>query len=486
MPNKKHATEKTGRKPRLEAKKETRPEWRKKLAFIDPIIEKYQEINTSIKLAAGLTIVLAIIGVVALVSTPQSTNTEQDTVEVVETQETEQAITAQFTIADNVEVKDESGEWVRRDSSFALEGFSIRTVGAVSRAEIQLNSNDTVRVAPNSELEITSLADDRVELNLVLGYAYNRVESDNLTYVVTSRNAQYEALGTAFLVTSNGDEQSVSVFESSVQETTSNLKPSEGQKLIVVNNKNPNEQNVIRELDIEDIKNDTFIQWNIERDLESELYKNKMGFLRDTESPPLTITSHTNNETVLLDSSATEATIQFTGTTEKDTELTVRDTSNEENAAVTIPVKDDGSFESSVLTFDFGTRTFEFVAIDRAGNVTTESLRLTLQKKSAPVSSQEPAVALAGEITTDAIALNWIISNSEASDGVYVVWNETGNPQYGTTDESRAVSGETILNLTEPTVTKDTTYFIAVCIYNAAEDTCSTYSNVLEIEFTTI
>jgi hypothetical protein len=386
-----------------------------------------------------------------------------------------------------LEIKsEETGEWQDADTTTQIAaGAELRTVGATSRAVIAFDDGSAIRLDANSEIMLEEITSSRIEIKHIGGYTYNRVlPSEQITYVVTSTDAQYEAQGTAFKTAATGDEHSVEVYHSSVIETASNKTAKEGEKLTVVNKTDPTENGTISKLDIETVKSDPFMQWNRELDEKDENYKDSLGFLKDVDAPDLTI-NKSDGEVVLLEPNATEGTIEISGKTESGATVKVTPKSQTGAAAVDVTVDSDGSFTTPVLTSPIGDSVFEFVAKDRTGNTTTKTLRITFQKKSQPVAGNAVSFVLTATAkdSDSKVSVNWTLKNVNAPDGVKVVYSQTSDPVLG----SEGVKASDAVKDSSTTIkytsfSPSGKYYIKACVYDKASGTCGQYSNQATVD----
>ncbi len=439
--------------------------------------KKLKKLNKNFYLAGGLAVLLIIIGITALLITKDK---KVDTPEeVVNTAITDPATeqTAKITLKEGtLEIK-KDGEWVNATFEDVVgSSTALKTVGAASRAEITIEDGSVVRLDANTEIEFEYLTLNRIFIRQLTGYVYNRVTSSaTRTYIVSTEDAQFEAAGTAFRTINSGDEQAVEIYQSSVHETSTNKKPVEGEKLIVVSKSSPAKNKTIEKLDIEILKADTFLMWNRQLDESNNVFKNSLGFLKDIDGPEINITDPLENSTVFVEPTDTEGVVEIKGTTEKGTTLTVQSKSVAGSQALPVTVGDDGTFSTPVLTAPLGSSVFEFIGKDRIGNKTTKNIRISFQRKSQPVES--PKISLSVTITGTKADLSWGYSGGlSAPDGVKIMYKNDDNPSFpGDVNGFEPSDSEHTIN--GLTVGKE--YHFQVCVYDATEDDCTVYSNVV-------
>jgi len=486
MADEKHPTEKVGRNP-VKTPNKKKPS-RFKLPKFD-----LKNLDKNYVLAGSLAAILIIVGVSAFILTRDSSEQLASNDETVDEQTSEvQPIGATVILTEGtLQTLDDSGEWQDyKKNAEVTEGTKFKTVGASSRAVIAFDDGSALRIDANSEVELETLHADRIEILHTSGYTYNRVlPTSDMTYIVKSADAQYQALGTAFKTAVTGDEQSVEVYHSSVIETGLNKTAKEGEKLIVKSNTTPSDNGAIKQLDIEEIKTDAFLEWNRALDENDENYKDSLGFLSDITSPEITLNA-TDGATILLDPNASEGTTEISGTTEQGITLTVQSKTQSGSSPVNVTVGADGAFTTPVLTAPVGSAVFEFVAKDRAGNTATKTIRITFQRKSTPVGesggSNNSSIVLSGSLngSNDKINLSWAFSGStSAPDGVKLVFSKTSDPLLANSDpDAIMVSSGDSATVNVSKFESGKTYYIKACIYDNGSSSCGLYSNQITID----
>ena len=487
MVNKRELTRKTGRKPNVTSQKteksKKQPSWKE---LPNRLVKKFNGLYPGFKLAIALVLVLVLVGFSMIAFTGSGTEelANEEPQEVAEI-ETADAIGASVTYTEGtLQVLNEENVWVdAEDDLQPTEGTKLRTVGATSRAVITFDEGSALRIDANSEVELERVVANRIEIHHIAGYTYNRVTpSESRTYIVFSEDAQYEALGTAFKTATTGDEQSVEVYHSSVKETNTNLTPTEGEKLIVKSEVSPGDDGTIKDIDIELLKQDPFITWNKNLDEQDENFKDLLGYLSDFDAPEIIINSAADGDIVLLDSSANEGTTTFSGSTERGATLTVESKSQSGAAPVEVGVDGSGNFTTPLLSAPIGDAVFTFEVKDRVGNIATKNIRITFQRKSAPVASVN-AIVLNGSLNDDddKVELSWTLSGELiAPDGVKVLFDDNSGLSYPQDSETLVNSGNSYSIKTSKLDKGETNYF-RVCVYDADKDECTKYSNELSI-----
>lgn len=499
MLGRKHPTEKLGREPRLEQTQEDTTPGKpssEKDSFLSKIIrypkkvtDKFSSLNRNAKLAVILVIILVFSGILAFgISSNNASVSQFENKEETGVVEETPSINAMISLKEGtLQAKNDEGEWEDVQTDFQItENDSLRTVGATSRAVIVFDDGSELRLDADSEVELTTVTAGRIVIRQVSGYSYSRVtEVEARSYVVETADAQYEAEGTAFRTVASGDEQAVEVFHNTVVETKSNTTVQEGEKYIVRSQVRPVDDDTIQRLDIEDIKQDNFMQWNRDLDLNSELFEDKLGFLGDFEAPDIAINDPKPDETILLEPNASEGTVTISGTTERNARLSVQSKSLPDSTEVEVTVNDDGSFTTPVLKAPLGSSVFTFIVRDRVGNTDEINIRYTFQRKSSPITNGQGSYVLGVSQQNDNIVATWSLGSNNAPDGVRLVYTDSASPSYGDALDLSIKKSSQSASLNLDDFEDGKTYYFRICIYDKDDDTCNNYSNEVSVEIDT-
>lgn len=370
----------------------------------------------------------------------------------------------------------ESYEPLKVDDTLA-EGDVIRTSGVASRATIALENGSFTRLGGDTEVAITSLRSDEVVITQDNGQVYSRVSpSSGGNYVVETSTSTFKALGTAFKTTTGGDEESVEVYDSKVEEVTTEKEVNQGEKLYVKNTQDTAKEGTVEALDIELVKADSFVSWNRTEDEKVEEFKDKLGFLKDVTVPELTLTAPANGSTVTVSSSSNIGSVVFKGKTEVGATVTVQSLSTAGAAPVGVEVGADGSFESGAISGPVGTAKFEVIAKDAAGNKNKLQVSVTFRRQSTSTGTSGITLSYGGLIQEE-YRFAWTVgTNFEDAEGFKLVWNKTGAPTFDQ-DSSQYISdpSERQTSLSKAGLIAGSTYYVRVCRYVAGS--CDTYSN---------
>jgi hypothetical protein len=442
----------------------------------------FRKLGKNTKLAVTLGGVLLFVGIFSVVFTrssePESfTSSEPD--EIVEIQTADQIKATLIYTEGTVEYKTTEDSWEPAPRELEItQGTSLQAVGAVSKAVIGLEDGSEIRLDANTSIQISSMTVKRVIVKQLNGNVFSRlVPSDSRDYIVQTKNAQFQSLGTAFRTITTGDEESVEVYQNKVKEVVTNTESSAGTKLRIDKTNDGAVQARKENLNIEEIKINDFIQWNKLRDLDNDLFKDKLGFLGDFDGPSVTITNPAPSSTIKVDENQSPV-ITIDGKTESSAKLSVQSKSVGGSTAIEVPVSSDGTFTTPKLPASFGNSVFEFIATDSKGNKTTVNFSFRFSKQTI---TQEQGIALTMSETETEIKLAWGLVGLTTQDGVKIIYGKTEKPTYPN-NTSIYEKTKTTTTIKKNTLSSDTTYYFRVCRYDPDQDECDVYSNSVKID----
>lgn len=448
----------------------------------------YRKQSRNTKLAISLGAILVLVAFLSFLFTRSNKPTEvaEEPQEIVQIETADEMLITVSLIEGTLEYKTTETDWQVAEVDQTIQvGTMLRTVGAISRAVLALEDQSEVRMDANSGIEFISTTTSRIIIKHSDGYLYNRIiENPDRDYIVETENAQFESVGTAFRTISTGDEEAVEVYQGQVKEVKSNNTVNSGEKLVIELD-GQDVRSKVEDLDVNDLKDDEFIEWNKKLDSENDLFKNSLGFLSDFDGPSLNITDPKPSSTINVAEGETP-TVTFKGSTEQGTKLIVQSKSVSGSKQLDVAVKDNGSFETPKLTGAFGNSVFEFIATDRRGNETKQNVTITFSRQTG---TQEQGIVLTGSSnTSNIISLQWGLVGLTTPDGVRVVYsNASSTPSYPNDDFLPVSSGDSIT--IDPASGNNTiddseqsTYNFRVCRYISATNSCDQYSNAISIE----
>lgn len=386
------------------------------------------------------------------------------------TQPTDATLGAEIVYSEGtVEYKIDEG-WYPVEGTVALsEGASVRTLGE-ARTIINLDDGSAIRLNYNSEITLSSLDPNDIDVALGGGSVYTRVAKLDREFEVVTENARYLSLGTAYKTTTRTDFESVSVYESKVQ-----VDDGEDKKVIeqgkAYNLKAKKEENVdlLYPLTNDQINKDSFALWNRDYDVQHVENDDELGVFKDLINPDLAVTSHQNKQEV------TSEKITIKGTAEAGAKVLVNGNETPNN---------NGSFAKEV-TLKVGENTINVKAIDDAGNYTMKTL--VIIRKQENVATQPPSsnnggstsgsISISAHQVSNGVKISWTVSNLDVSQGYKVLKSTSPNPTYPS--NNLYYIGDSSARNTVVPVTDGKSYYFRICRYNGSG--CDSYSNTVQV-----
>ncbi|MBI5037786.1 MAG: FecR domain-containing protein [Candidatus Kerfeldbacteria bacterium] len=336
-------------------------------------------------------------------------------------------------------VRVDGADWATVETDTILHAGDQVSTGIDSKAIIEFENGDVMRLGYTTEVVLTELGTNRMIITQQNGATYHRVaKNPNRTYSVSSDDMLVSALGTAFDVIDSGDTKTVGVIESSVVVDTDldNEQVPEGSKALITET---SDDISVAEIDADSLQSDWYT-WNKEEDSKKT---DDLGAFEPYAGPTLTITEPT---TPLVTSTTS---VQVVGTVSSDaTGVTINGT------AVALA---ELSFAHTVSLMA-GKNVIEVIATDAAGDRTVKELLVTV-----PSETQATPLILTGETTTTGVSLKWNRSTSSSFSQYKVVRSTTeAEPVYPGADVIAALrSGEE--RFTDTSGSAETSYYYRVC-----------------------
>lgn len=454
-------------------------------------IQSFKKLSNNGRLAVFLGTLLVITGVFSLIFVLNtSDDNREDTVSNNFETQVSTLTPLNATVAaveGNVMYKTSGGDWEKATVETSIQTEDeVKTEGAASRTIIRFDNGSEVRLDGDSYVRVDATTKEKIEIYLVKGKTYSRVSENSIPYSVESENAHYEALGTVFVAESSGDKQAVEVIESSIIETTTNNTIDEGNRYIVKSAVNPSDDKKIEQIDINTYKNDPFIEWNLAIDEANEAYRNRLGFLEDTDAPDITIDSPKQDEVILTESSSDTGSVVIQGRANGAVQVRIIAKSINGSPVTEVDVASDGTFKAPPIDSPLGLSVFSIEAKDRSGNIGTESLRVTIQQKSAPAEESGDPIVLLKSATTknNKITLSWYVSDGIDDSRLRVLYSKSDNPTLTSnngvwTPTKGSNLPATITNSFDTGGLDKETYYFRMCELNETDNDCKLYSNTL-------
>ncbi|MCA9349369.1 FecR domain-containing protein [Candidatus Saccharibacteria bacterium] len=405
---------------------------------------------------------------------------------------------------------DEGTLWKVADTTVVMEeGDWLRTSSdETSRAVVVFDDGSLLRLNANTEVRLSTTNSHKIDSLLESGDVYARVTaSDVRVFSVTTSKLSAIAKGTAFRVTADKTEESIEVYQSTVDEPNTNNELTEGKKLKFVKQTN---SDTVSDLNLQALKKDEFLMWNRTQDLDSDSFRELLGFLADIEAPDLNITSPVDGAKIEIPLGSTTASVEIKGTTEPGLNVKVVSDSDDTQE---VTADEAGAFSIEMSSRE-GKVVYTVTVVDKSGNRSKLVATVTFEAEKA--SSPDPEITL-GAVAQDTagVVLNWQFKTGfSAPDGVKVLWNRNGDLTYPVesvfNNTSRVKNSYTwwgskrkrqfvpavAEGCTDPIygsryVTDDTTtticlldgqsYAFRVCRYDSATSQCDVYSNEIRV-----
>jgi len=369
---------------------------------------------------------------------PEQTNT------TVITEEKELAATLAYQQG-TVQVKVSDGDWQTVETDTVLhQGDSVKT-GTDSKAIVEIENGDVVRLGYNTEAVLTGLKKDNVTVTQATGASYNRVAKDLVrTYQVKAGEVTVQAIGTAFDVIQKENQVDINVVESKVKVLTENKTEEvvEGDKATVDENK---KDLTVDKMNKENLKNDWYT-WNKEEDSKKT---DDLGVLKEYAGPNLTITSPEDGTKVTTNK------ITVTGIVDDPTaKLTVNKKEVTNNA---------GQF-SQEFTLSAGKNIITVIAENTEGYKTIKEIKVTYQ-----VAVTVTPIKLEAETESDGVHLEWNESKGPTFQYYKVVRSETNAELKYPDDGYIAVKNKGEESYVDTTALVDKNYYYRVCEVMSAD-----------------
>lgn len=391
----------------------------------------------------------------------------------------------------NVSYKTNESDWqdAGEETELTTEN-ELKTEGAASRTIVSFEDGSEIRLDGDSHVRFDSVSDEKIEVYIVSGRVYARVNTDARPFKLVTQDAEYESKGTVFIAESSGDRQALEVIESLVLETRTNKEVGEGNRYTVISNTNPADNKKIERIDIESYKTQPFIVWNLAIDKANDEYKNKLGFLSDIDPPKITIQSPKNDEVILTEPSSNTGSVTIKGSAQGASTVEVIAKSVSGAPTIKATLKDNGDFEAGPIDSPLGLSVFQIVAKDRAGNTSETSLRVTVQQKSAPAEETSGSeILLKSAVFKDGkmeVTLTWYMSSGVNDANVRILYSKVSNPTLGSNDgvwtpTKGATPPGTISNTFDSGGLDNETYYFRMCELNETQTDCDVYSNTMSV-----
>jgi hypothetical protein len=375
--------------------------------------------------------------------------------------------------------RDGAANWTETPGSESVANLDYIRTKEDSRAIILFDDGSVARLDENTEVYLSSLEREGLELTLVTGQVYTRVvESEELTFTVVTANERFESLGTAFKTATDGTKDTLDVYQSSVNVASENVEITEGNSY----NTEDKKQTAI---DLDALQDDEFAQWNKEKDTENEQFKDKLGVLakevkKETEQESAPSSEQSNVVPKITLSGATDTKgVKLTWTLEN---------VNASNGFKIVRASGDTTPTYSEDEAQYvGAKAREHVWQDENGG--SYYYRVCVYRESGACDTYSNAVQLTSpkvekevvksgkvNLSIDESTLSWNLVGGTAPHGFKIVLSEDNNPLYPEDSVLYVGPSATSAVLNEKVAG---TYKVRICKYTtlAGEAGCADYSN---------
>lgn len=438
-----------------------------------PIVKAFTPASRRVVVAVGILILAIIAGAAMIVSrnqdaTPVTTNYGET--QPAETKTVQLAAAISLTEG-SVQFSSDGATWEDASGGETIsESNHVRT-GADSRAVLLIDDGSAVRLDQNTEVLLSLSETSSVEIMLVSGQVYSRVvPSESRSFAVITKQERFESLGTAFKTTT-GESDVLEVYQSKVKVESSQTEIEEG-------NKYDTESKQKSDIDLVVLADDSFVQWNKQKDSENDDFKDKLGVLsKEVEEAPVEPPKPTAKAaSISLTGSATDNGVKLnwtlTNASSTDGFKIVRDVSDttptyKENKSIYISSGKQRSYE--IELHDGKTYNFR-VCVYRAGGGTCDTYSNNISVK-APLKQME--VVQPGDVILNLSGqeLSWTIGGT-APHGFKVLLSTEENPTYPSNSIQYVGAGKSSATLPDKS---NGTYYVRVCKYTG--EGCADYSN---------
>lgn len=366
------------------------------------------------------------------------------------------------------------------DSVDLQEGDSVKTADG-ARVVLLIDDGSAIRLDSATEINLKSLATNDVRIDNIKGQVYTRVvASESRKFAVYSDGELYSAKGTAYRTISTDTEKGMQVFHSKVNVSSKQTEVSEGNAYFV-KSATKEKEGTVSAIDIEALKNDTFIKWNAEQDKAEQAFADKLGVLIDLDKPvevaqetKTTVTTTTKAGITLKGSQSDYSAVfswTITGVDSSGGFKLVRSATSKtptypDNSVVYI---EKGKSSYTYTDKDGGTYYYRICTYhDGACDTYSNAVSVTTNAKPKPeVSSGTITLTLSGTTAS------WS-DTGKAGNGYKLVMGVAPSPVYPGAEIAKYLT-ETTKTLPDG-LTSGSTYYVRVCRYTY-ESTCTDYSN---------
>lgn len=300
---------------------------------------------------------------------------------------------------------------------------------------INLDDGSVIRLSEATKISINSLTAEQISLRNYQGKIYSRVQKDaQHKFWVLADNLVVEASGTMFLV-EKSDEIEVLVLESAVKVNE------EGNLLAEINEQKKwqSKDNQIKDLGVDEMKNNDFLAWNIDQDNMAVLTVTPKLTIEPTAKPTVKPTSSQTG--IILKGSAGNEGVKLTWV------LNGIDAPNGVKIIRSLEANPSYPGDDFVYLGDTSQKSYQWVIkdgklwhfrvcryVDNAcshysNDIGVQTIVATSKEKTTETTSQINSISLSVQKQDDKAILSWIVDGSSPK-GFKIAWSPNENPTY--------------------------------------------------------
>lgn len=168
------------------------------------------------------------------------------------------------------------GEWQPLTAGTSLSAGTWVSVENGGRVVLSFDDGSAIRLDQSSIVKLASLDPEDIRIEQTAGTAYSRVVTSDRQYTVSVDGTDYQALGTAFSTTATATKKGVQVLQSKVKTSGTDTEVDEG-KQYFKEHENAELKDKLTDINIDELKSNGFMLWNLEQDEQDEKFKDKLG-----------------------------------------------------------------------------------------------------------------------------------------------------------------------------------------------------------------
>lgn len=343
------------------------------------------------------------------------------------------------------------------------EGDYVRT-GASGRVIIALDDGSAIRLNKNSRIHVQKLTVDEVLIVNDNGEVYTRiVPIQTRKFSVSAYNETYTAKGTAYKTINTVEKAGVEVYQSTVSTGKAEVDVKEG-KTYYTKNADKKLENVLGDVNIEALKADDFVKWNLEQDKKDKDFAAALGVLKQLETPaPASAPAATTPNGIVLSGSAGTGAASFSWSVKGiDVSGGYKLVKSSKTSTPTYPDNSAAFIEAGKSSYtltlsDGGTYYFRLCAYrsSKTCDSYSNSIKLTIAAK-----AKEPVVPGALGLSITGSTASWTVAGT-APYGFKVLIADSGTPSIDNYDYKKGTSS-TSYNLAEVGLANGT-WYVQVC-----------------------